>query len=365
MNRTLCVTGIVVSLMFAARAAAEADVGPDAPTAEAGCATATDLPCSVNDFRACRGDPRGFYAVAEALFYSRTNSAWNQPLVLNQNTVPPAVLLTTRDLDFDFSPGVRVRAGYRLNECFALELEYMGVFDSDAGATVVGNNNLSIPGTLGLQSDAFFGADRIDVAYSSDLHGVEVNFVKWCECCCCCDCCSDTCCTQTRRYWRDWFFGFRYLRLGEEFNIHGNAAGQTGDYNIHTYNDLFGPQVGTRWGWARGRLGCELSGKAGLFGNSCGQQQYVTDFPGIFIRDPIGHDGGRVSFVGELGATLTYQLTRTWTARAGYNLLWLEGVALAPDQLDFTNVGGISGSRLNFNGSAFFHGASVGLEARW
>jgi hypothetical protein len=48
----------------------------------------------------------------------------------------------------------------------------------------------------------------------------------------------------------------------------------------------------------------------------------------------------------------------------GYNLIWIEGVALAPDQLDFTNTT-TSGSGIDTDGGVFLHGVNAGLEARW
>jgi hypothetical protein len=72
----------------------------------------------------------------------------------------------------------------------------------------------------------------------------------------------------------------------------------------------------------------------------------------------------RTAFIGELGFSATYQVTSTLYAKAGYNLLWVEGIARAPDQLDFTDTPE-SGTALVIGKGAFLHGANVGLEARW
>jgi hypothetical protein len=50
--------------------------------------------------------------------------------------------------------------------------------------------------------------------------------------------------------------------------------------------------------------------------------------------------------------------------RAGYNLIWIAGAALAPDQLDFSGVLP-AGNQLRSDASVFLHGVSGGLEARW
>ena len=44
---------------------------------------------------------------------------------------------------------------------------------------------------------------------------------------------------------------------------------------------------------------------------------------------------GEVAFVGELNLSLLYRLTDVWNLRAGYSALWIQGVALAPDQAGF------------------------------
>ena len=53
-----------------------------------------------------------------------------------------------------------------------------------------------------------------------------------------------------------------------------------------------------------------------------------------------------------------------WSLRAGYNLAWLSGLALAPNQFDFTDTL-TSGTGIEGAGSMFLAGASLGLERRW
>ncbi len=57
-------------------------------------------------------------------------------------------------------------------------------------------------------------------------------------------------------------------------------------------------------------------------------------------------------------------MNRHWGLRAGYNFIWLAGVALAPDQYDFSDTAA-SGSHLVNGGGIFLHGANLGLERRW
>ena len=70
------------------------------------------------------------------------------------------------------------------------------------------------------------------------------------------------------------------------------------------------------------------------------------------------------SFVGDINVTIACHLTDVWAVRGGYNVLWIEGLALAPDQLDFSDTAA-SGTNLQTSGGLFLHSVNVGLEARW
>jgi len=304
------------------------------------------LPCS------CRESQPGFYAQAEALFLSRNHQSFRQPLAIRvqdeNDPSPGTTLLSTGDLSFGTDPGVRVLLGHRVDDCLGWELSYFGIFHAGTSATVTGDNDLAIPGDLGRQSLDFFGADRMRFEYSSELHNFEANRIR---------AINDN---------LSLLAGFRYLYLGEQFNINSTDLDTgTGDYHIGTSNNLFGAQLGARVQRACGRLGWDLTGKAGVFGNASKQSQSVTDFPpGFFLRSPRSNSGGSVAFVGDVNFSLTYRLTDVWAVRGGYNLMWIEGVALAPDQLDFANES-TSGTALHHAGGMFLHGANVGLEARW
>ena len=71
-----------------------------------------------------------------------------------------------------------------------------------------------------------------------------------------------------------------------------------------------------------------------------------------------------MSFIGDIGLNATYQFSQCLALRGGYQAYWVEGLALAPNQLDFTNTD-TSGTSLNKTGSLFMHGAHLGLMARW
>jgi hypothetical protein len=137
-------------------------------------------------------------------------------------------------------------------------------------------------------------------------------------------------------------------------------------YVIDTDNDLYGAQGGGRiqsfncnWGW-------EIIGKAGVYGNDGSQSQNNVDELGVndvVVRNSAASDS-TAAFVGELGFSGLARLTCNSSARFGYNVLWIEGLALAPDQLDFSDTPE-SGTYVANDGGTFMHGFNFGLEYGW
>jgi long-subunit fatty acid transport protein len=66
----------------------------------------------------------------------------------------------------------------------------------------------------------------------------------------------------------------------------------------------------------------------------------------------------------DLNLSVAYRLTDVFALRAGYNAIWIGGVALAPNQWDF-GASTDAGKNLDPTGSIFLNGLSVGLDAAW
>lgn len=295
------------------------------------------------------------YGYVEGLIFDRNNQAANRPLVLDANT--GAVLQRAGDLDFNWGGGIRAVVGKRIVDCVSLELGYLGIFNQTADATILGTASLQVPGALGSgQVNNFLFADQINLNYSANLHSGEVNLVH-----CCCDCCEPTCCRS-----HEWLIGFRNLNLNERFTLTSiDRAEGTTTYVARTHNHLYGGQLGGRIRQCYGSWSWESTAKAGLYGNvSSMNQDPIVDFPGVVVRTARSANDDDAAFVGDLNFTAIRQINEVWGLRAGYNLLWIEGIALAPDQLDFTNNPN-SGTALFNHSGVFMHGVSIGLEARW
>ena len=107
-----------------------------------------------------------------------------------------------------------------------------------------------------------------------------------------------------------------------------------------------------------------MTGKAGVFNNSAQQQTYLADNNNQFVLRDFSNKANHVAFVGDVSLLGRVQLCECWNLVGGYNVMWISGIARAPEQLDFTDTPG-SGSGIVTNGNAFLHGVSFGIEGRW
>ncbi|HEX5105954.1 MAG TPA: hypothetical protein VFV87_19180 [Pirellulaceae bacterium] len=284
-----------------------------------------------------------WYVRAEALFLLRTNGFQDQVLVENN---AGAGLLSTNDLSFDLEPGVSALLGHRIDNVSAWELSYFGALQWQSKLQAASLANLDLPDPLGAELDDFDNADLISIAFASTLHNVEVNYLR------------DFACFSA-------LVGFRYLSWEEQLGLQAlDGDGDISNYDVGTSNNLFGAQLGARTVLHAQWVDWECTGRAGIFGNDAQQRQLLTDDDNAISVRNTGSRARGAAFVGDINLSAHCRLSRVWSLRAGYGGLWITGLALAPDQLDFSN-NLTSGTALAQNGSAFVHGLNVGLEALW
>jgi len=305
---------------------------------------------SVAQMASATGSCQNHYFQADAIGWKFLRGAVDRDVAFfNDDPLGPSAL-STGDLGLDTRWGPKLTLG-SLHDCgWGWEVSYFGLPLERSSATVTDPANLSLPGDLGFESFDLFEVDQVALTSASELHSFELN--------------------ATRRFgpWL-WIAGFRYLRLADELNIRGiDDDGVDSEYDLSSRNNLYGFQLGLRrQGWF-GRFGWDATAKAGLYGNESRHQQFVTDYDGIndpfYLREPTGGSSYPVAFIGEINPNLIYRLNDNWHLRAGYNLLWVEGVSLAANQLDFRTVDG-AGSNNRTNGGVLLHGLNVGIEFRW
>lgn len=281
---------------------------------------------------------------ADALFLYRTQNNRQTMVVDENNALAP--VLTGNDLSFGMAAGPRLATGWTWKSGYTAELVYFGMNNWASQASVTGNNNLSIPGDLGLATFDFFAADRMDVTYDSRIQNVEANL--W-----------------SPMAGMEWLTGFRHFSVIENFKIASfDADTYKSDYQIQTNNQLYGGQIGVRKRWTWDWLSFAPEAKFGILGNANNQHSLVRDLDNSKVLRDVQASSSILSSLSELRLVGDAALTENLKLTFGYNLIWLTGIAQAPYQLDFTYTDA-SSRFVDDNHSIFYHGANVGLNWSW
>jgi len=246
------------------------------------------------------------------------------------------------DFDFGYAAGPDVSIERMLgNGPNSVEFRYFGALDWTSSADYGNTGDIQIgPINIPLAFD-------VSADYFSRLNSAEFNF---------------------RHQHSDrvtWLAGFRYIELHEKVSydvdfIVPNLSGVSWD----TDNRLYGAQLGTDLKLWRLTGPLTMNGifKAGLYGNDA-DNRFKYDILNIPIVEEHASDSP-AAFVGEIGFTGAYQLTQHVALRGGYQLLWVNEVALASDQAQRT-LNTLDADTIDASGNVFYHGALVGGEFVW
>jgi hypothetical protein len=267
------------------------------------------------------------------------DSVTNQT-VLNANQAIPPV-----------SAAPRYALLYHRDSCDAFEINYFQI-QSFAGSAAVA------PGANPYASDNLPGAPFADILSaqvntSASLKSWEFNV------------------RRSQGGILTWISGFRWVEWNQQMAITDqNATGATGvdSYLFNTGNNLYGGQLGADLLlWNASRL-IKVNGvaKGGVYYNHQAYQNTTLSGDQSVAPDSntLAASKDACAFVGEVGLTGECKLTNWLSWRAGYTLFWLGGIATPSSQLalsDFT----AQTTSINTYSSAFLHGVTTGLEARW
>lgn len=280
------------------------------------------------------------------------SSAYSQGLAVNvgaiflhrvgDNTAPLIVgvgdgvpIVATDQLDFDVETGFEVGATRQLNSNTGIQFRYFQVDSWRASVTS------ALPATSAIATNApsALGALTATHTQSSAIYSGEINV------------------TRTASDWLTVLAGFRMIQVDE--NLAQNVAA-TGVYNMDTDNHLYGFQIGANGLLTvRGPLEISATTKAGVYGNSA-SQHFVSDFPvaTFDVNQTLSED--HVAFVGEVHINGQYQVSNNISIQGGYQMMWISGVALAPDQLGTIPGGAAFGPARRVDTSdVLYHGASA------
>lgn len=258
-----------------------------------------------------------------------------------QDTVTGAAVLTSSQFNFDFDPGWDISGTYWINNCWGIDARYFEVNSSTSTVTGTTSPIFNFP-----TNPPLFGlgtANFVD-SYTTRMHSAELNG-KY---------------RLTERI--NLLAGFRYVNLDETLTSNLNFGGNAANIPITAHNDLYGGQIGAEGGWMWGKFGLDVRGTAGIYGNHADSTLSVNQQIGPAFQS--SGSGDHAAFVGDLSIAGVYQVTRHIYMQLGYQLMWVDGVALAPHQYAGTNVVQ-SNITVNTGGTIFYHGGFAGLGFKW
>jgi hypothetical protein len=281
---------------------------------------------------------------SDALFLHRTQHNRSILVIDENNSMAP--IRTGSDLSFGMAAGPRLATGWTSPSGCTAELVYFGMNNWASSVNSIGDNNLSIPGDLGLATFDFFSADRMDITYDSRIQNVEANL--W-----------------SSLAGVEWLTGFRHFSVIEDFMIASfDVDTYKSDYQIQTNNQLYGGQIGVRNRWGGDRLNFAPEAKFALLGNHNNQHSLVRDLDNSKVLRDVTESSSILSSLAELRLLGKAAVTSNLDLTFGYNFIWLTGVVQAPYQLDFTYTDE-SSRFVDDNHSILYHGANAGLNWCW
>lgn len=253
------------------------------------------------------------------------------------------VLLNANQFDYDYAPGWEIGVTRYLNPNWDIQFRYFGVdsWNSTAGPVTSANG-----GVVWFQTPIgnVETAATSTAAYTSRLHSFEVN---------------------ARHPLNNRFAvlaGFRYVDL-EDGNLSMVVAqtANTATADVGAANYLYGFQVGgDGLLWSSGRFCIDGIVRAGVFGNDARNFAVLTQTATPTVLASAATDD-HVAFVGEVGLGGVYQVNQWCFARAGWRVLWIEGVARAANQVAVSNPTAGTAT-VNTDGSPLYNGFYFGFE---
>jgi hypothetical protein len=299
----------------------------------------TSVPCSEEDPN-CFGDPAfgSLWTVQAGVIFLNRTGATSTPSNIRGNTGLP--FPTIEEFEFPCAAGPQLSVQRHLENGWSIEALYFGMdgHQSTQELQPFAGNGLNVPASA-LVPTIF--------RWDSRLYNAEINF------------------RLPERPWITPFVGLRWLELDDKLisPLYYGVSPDDVSMTDRVVNNLYGFQLGTDvhlWNNG-GALRLESTLKAGVYNNSASESIAIPVLQGAGDSNSrIDH----VAFIGEIGLTGVWQITERLAGRIGYELIWLDGLALPSDQFIVGNTGngfgGVSADR-----SVLYHGVTAGLELQF
>ncbi len=276
--------------------------------------------------------------------------------------------LGTGNFRSEFSAGVRALIGKTLGEWYRVEVSYFGAHSWDDEVVVRdltlndqgGDGNLYSPFTNFGRPAGVVGLDYNDFAslrFGSTLNNGEFNLRR-------------RVLMRPGSYETSFLIGARYMDIGEQFDYFTQSTTpgpgtSSNALSVGTGNQMIGAQIGLLSQFLmQPRCWIDFEMKGGIFQNDASlSRTYTVDNGAGGITSVSGTDSVNcTSFVGDLSLQFNYQFAPAWTFYAGYNAMWVTGVALGADNFEPNSATLLLGpTSVAHQGETVYHGPNFGL----
>lgn len=348
-------------------------LGPLGPYSEGGCGGQRwfDIYAGTIGFKRTSN-----FGGVSSIVQNNVTGAFDRTTLISTDGIAGTPALSTTSLDLDkMRYGLELIANLQTGPGANLEARYFGLNNWEVSNSVntIGTGNPTLYSLFSLYGTAppngFDDTDRSfihSISYNSEIHNGEVNYRRR---------------FATPFCWANgsWLMGVRYFDLDERFGFAATGSQNNTftfnqlryfNYDTFTRNQLTGFQIGGDY-WINLVPGISLGveNKAGIFGNHAEVESIASanSIPGA--REHL--QDGKTAYLAELVASVVYRLNYSWSVKASYNLLYVDNVALAPENFnarDFNNAlgsGAFTGARFPFietDGEVTYQGWSIGGE---
>lgn len=280
--------------------------------------------------------------------------------------------LRPNSFDDDLETGFRATARVDVGPLSVVEATYLGVYDFGFDETVFSSDVAPMGAPFALFSPfndfgtgtPLVGIDEggsYNLSYESELQSAEISY---------------------RHYWvgdnprvtGTILLGFRYIRLSEDFSFNTvsvvGAGTGTSTRLWDAGNDMLGVQTGgDTWIGLRQGLRLGVESKVGLYNNRF-NFRHVGDFPGTLAAPlpgapddfDVAINGDDVAFAADAKLMMVADIWPSFSLKLGYEVLYMNSLATAANNVDFTNI---SATSVSTTADALFHGFNGGFEYVW
>ncbi|MFZ5832497.1 MAG: hypothetical protein ACOY3P_20615 [Planctomycetota bacterium] len=304
--------------------------------------------------------------------------------------VSPRTVFTEKSVTFDIAAGYDVTITRWLgrdssNRDQFFEFTYWGMNHWDESNSVSGKRVQDSTatdfewGSLFSAFDSSIGgfnrADMHSLQYASELHNFEWNlrFAPRGR--------NDRLVLHPDGQWRrecqpgcyvSYLAGVRFVSLDESSHFSsrgvidddGALSSIAGDYDVFSQNDMLGVQGGIDVTWRRCRADWGVRAKGAALVNWSQQLSAIGTSDPIFVdlSDVLEASDDEAAFIAEVQFHASYRLRPNLIVSARYDLMWMFGMALAPEQMVFETD---PVARVDSDGEIFINGLTLAAEVTW